>query len=197
MAAQQPAAAAVRGTWWRHTPPSGDPWHRPQPPANNRWQRGEIVPALYLADSPDTAWAEWYRHLAERAIPPLEALPRPLWRWKVELERVADLRTADALCAQGLAPPRPGRTEWPAFQTVGEALHHAGWRALIAPSAARPDGLVLCIFPPRRAPRRHHAAAAAGASRRAARATARDDDLTRVDSPAPAPRPRRCRGRAG
>ena len=136
----------MRGTWWRHAPPGADPWLRPQPPADNRWQRGTVVAALYLADTPQTAWAEWYRHLAERAIPPLQALPRDLWRWDVELERVADLRNTDALAEFGLSHPRPGRPEWPAFQRVGEALHAAGWPALIARSAARPNGLVLCVF---------------------------------------------------
>jgi RES domain-containing protein len=146
VSARVPAAVAIRGDWWRHAPLGGDPWYLPAVPASNRWQRGDIVPALYLADSPDTAWAEWYRHLAERAVPPMETLPRALWRWNVELERVADLRSPEALAAIGLARPRPGRGDWPPFQHAGEALHAAGWPALIAPSAARPDGLVLCVF---------------------------------------------------
>jgi RES domain-containing protein len=143
-----PAAVAIRGNWWRHAPLGADPWHRPSVPASNRWQRGEIVAALYLADTPETAWAEWYRHLAERAVPPMQTLPRALWRWAVELERVADLRTPAALEVLGLSAPRPGRADWPPFQRAGEALHAAGWPALVAPSAARPDGFVLCVFRP-------------------------------------------------
>jgi RES domain-containing protein len=141
-----PAAVAIRGDWWRHARLGGDPWHRPAVPASNRWQRGDVVAALYLADSPETAWAEWYRHLAERAVPPMQTLPRALWRWTVDLERVADLRTPEALATVGLPVPRPGRADWPAFQRAGEGLHAAGWPALVAPSAARPDGLVLCVF---------------------------------------------------
>ena len=79
-------------------------------------------------------------------MPPLQALPRDLWRWTVELKRVADLRPAAALAALGLAAPRPGRAGWPPYQRAGETLHRAGWPALIAPSAARPDGHVLCVF---------------------------------------------------
>ena len=148
MASPEPAAVAIRGSWWRHAPLGGDPWHRPAVPANNRWQRGHVVAALYLADSPETAWAEWYRHLAERAIPPMQTLPRELWRWHVHLERVADMRTAEALAACELPMPRPSHGDWRSFQRVGEALHLAGWPALVAPSAARPSGLVLCVFRP-------------------------------------------------
>jgi RES domain-containing protein len=148
VASTQPAAAAIRGSWWRHTPAAGDPWHFPAVAASNRWQRGPVIAALYLADSPETAWAEWYRHLAEIAMPPLEALPRDLWRWDVDLEQVADLRPPGALSALGLPAPRPTRRDWPPFQRVGEALHASGWPALVAPSAARPSGRVLCVFRP-------------------------------------------------
>ena len=108
----------------------------------NRWQRGEIVAALYLADTPETAWAEWYRHLAERAVPPMQTLPRALWRWAVELERVADLRTRGraprrfGLVGSAARPRRlAGRSSAPARR-----CNAAGWPALVAPSAARPDG---------------------------------------------------------
>jgi RES domain-containing protein len=142
------AAVAIRGSRWRHVPLGGDPWHRPVAPASNRWQRGDVVAAMYLADSAETAWAEWYRHLAERALPPMQTLPRDLWRRNVDLERVADLRAPEALAAQELSPPRPTRVAWPPFQRVGEALHEAGWPALVAASAARPSGSVLCVFRP-------------------------------------------------
>jgi RES domain-containing protein len=146
VAERQPAAAAVRGAWWRHSPAGLDPWSRPPVAPSARWQRGEVSDALYFADSPDTAWAEWYRQLAEAALPPLEGLPRDLWRWRIDLERVADLREETALAALGLGMPRPDRREWPAFQQAGERLVSAGWRALVAPSAARPEGFVLCVF---------------------------------------------------
>ena len=32
-----------------------------------------------LANDEAGAWAEWYRHLAERALPPAAGLPRDLW----------------------------------------------------------------------------------------------------------------------
>lgn len=119
---------------------------RPRPAADSRWQRGEVVDALYLAKEEATLWAEWYRHLAERGVPPLRALPRDVWRYRVPRLKVADLSTPGRLARVGLAPPAPGRRGWPAYQAVGEALHDEGWPGLLAPSAARPEGLVLCLF---------------------------------------------------
>ena len=135
----------VTGFWLRHQPAGGLPLARREPPPDNRWQRGDVVDALYLADSEPTVWAEWYRHLAERGLPPEAAMPRDLWRWRVDVE-VADLSDAARLAAIGLAPPRPGRRGWPAFQAVGEELAAVGWAGLLAPSAARPQGSVLCLF---------------------------------------------------
>jgi RES domain-containing protein len=111
-----------------------------------RWQHGAVVQGLYLADSPDTVWAEWYRSLAEAGVPPMQALPRDLWEWEVSLPRVADLSTARQLGELGLSTPQPGRRDWPDFQRVGETLYEDGWPALVAPSAARTSGFVLCVF---------------------------------------------------
>lgn len=143
--ASEVAAIAVRGQWLKHTYPGSPALPQREPPPDNRWQRGDIVDALYLADSEDTVWAEWYRHLAERAIPPLAQMPRELWTWKVDIA-VADLSTPELLATVGLSLPRPGHRSWRTFQQVGERLWKDGWPGLIAPSAARPEGKVLCLF---------------------------------------------------
>lgn len=102
---------------------------------------------FYLADSPETAWAEWYRQLAELGLRPDRQLPRNLWRLEVALERIADLSDADRLAAVGLPFPSATRLQWPEFQDVGEQLHAHGWTGVLAPSAARPDaGIILCLF---------------------------------------------------
>jgi RES domain-containing protein len=139
------AAIAVRGRWIKHTHPGSPALPERDPPPNNRWQRGDVIDALYLADIEDTAWAEWYRHLAELMIPPLAQMPRELWTWQVDLE-VADLSTPERLAAVELSPPTPDRRNWHAYQHVGEQLSKDGWSGLLAPSAARPDGKILCLF---------------------------------------------------
>jgi hypothetical protein len=105
-----------------------------------------VVDAPYFADSEATAWAEWYRALAEAALPPRHSLPRALWRWQVGLPRVADLSADAQRTRVGFPPVRPMRSRWPAFQAVGEGLHRDGWTALVSASAARPQGRTLCVF---------------------------------------------------
>lgn len=138
-------ATHIRGDWLKHAPPSLPPLPLRRDPPDNRWQRGSVVDAVYLADGEDTTWAEWYRHLAELGLPPARALPRDLWRWRVDLA-VADLGDADRLERVDLPMPTPGRATWPPFQAVGEQLWREGWPGLLAPSAARAAGLVLCLF---------------------------------------------------
>lgn len=142
----EPDAVDAAGEWLRQIPQRADPRLRPQPPDDNRWQRGSVVDAVYLAADEETLWAEWYRHLAERGLPPLQQLPRDLWRFRVPSLPVADLRDEDRLARLGLPVPTPGRKTWPAYQRVGEALWREGWSGLLTPSAARPNGLVLCLF---------------------------------------------------
>lgn len=136
----------VQGLWFRHSRHGSEALpERPGPVPDSRWQKGEAVDALYLADQASTAWAEWYRHLAELGIPPRQWLPTYLWTWEVDLT-VADLGDEDRLQRVGLPVPRPGRSTWEPFQEVGESLHRQGWAGLRAPSAARPGWHVLCLF---------------------------------------------------
>lgn len=136
----------VTGTWWRHVPAGGDVFYEPPHPAENRWQRGRIVDAWYFADEPDTVWAEWYRAVADLGVPPMQQLPRDLWRWEIALGTVADLSDHARLARVSLPVPLPSRGQWPAFQAVGESLFADGFQAVLAPSAARPAHTVLCVF---------------------------------------------------
>jgi hypothetical protein len=139
-------STAVAGIWFRQIPAGGDVYYEPPDPADNRWQRGSVVEALYFGDSEGTVWAEWYRRLAEAAVPPQQGLPRDLWRWEIGLSAVADLRDDDRLARVGLPALKPTRLQWRTFQPVGERLHRDGWSALVSASAARPEGRILCVF---------------------------------------------------
>jgi RES domain-containing protein len=143
---------SLRADWWRQVAAGLDPLELREPAGDGRWQRGEAVAALYLADTPKTVWAEWYRALAELALPPRFWLPCELWRIEVELDAVADLSQQASLAALGLAPPAPGRRSWPSYQRVGERLAAEGFEGVLAPSAARPAGRVLCVFRGREVP---------------------------------------------
>jgi RES domain len=137
---------ALAGIWFRQLPAGGDVHYEPPDPADNRWQRGAIVEALYFADSEQTAWAEWYRYLAEASLPPQQGLPRDLWQWEISLPEVADLSDDDRLSRVSLPALQPTSLQWPTFQPVGEQLYSNGWPALVSRSAARPEGRTLCVF---------------------------------------------------
>lgn len=136
----------MSGVWFRQVPASGEPLLRPDPAPDGRWQHGETVEGLYLADSEQTAWAEWYRALGELGIPPEQGLPRELWSFAVDLDRIADLSDVQRLEAVGLPIPKPSRRQWQAFQAVGEQLHAQGWAGVLYPSAALAAGRALCVF---------------------------------------------------
>jgi RES domain-containing protein len=109
-----------------------------------------MVEGFYLAASEQTAWSEWYRGLAELAIPPMRQMPRDLWRFEVCIDGIADLSDADRLAAVGLPFPVPARSQWPLFQAAGETLAKEGWPGVLYPSASRMDhsegSYALCLF---------------------------------------------------
>jgi RES domain-containing protein len=137
---------SVEGTWWRIGRPGGNPLALTPEPADGRWQRGDVVRGLYLADGEATAWAEWYRHSAELAVPPQARLPRAIYRFDVSVDDVADLTRPGVLAAHGVASLVPSRRQWRRTQPIGEAYFAAGRRAVLVPSAAHDGGRVLVVF---------------------------------------------------
>ena len=103
-----------------------------------------------LFRSVETMWAEWYRHLAEAALEPSDALPREVWEFEIALPGIANLSTPQRIRRTGLPwPIRPVRQTWPGCQDVGHSLHAAGYSGLLTISAARsgtPRGHIACIF---------------------------------------------------
>lgn len=139
---------AVHDVYVRHAPHGATPFYQPLDPADGRWQRGRAIEAWYFADEPDTAWAEWYRAVAATGLPPSHALPRDLWHWRIDLDRVALLDSDQRLARVGLPPPLPTQSQWAACQAVGEALHGEGFEAILFAAAARPAHRNLVVFRP-------------------------------------------------
>jgi RES domain-containing protein len=143
--ALQVAPRTVNGVWFRHVPHRAHLLGRASVPSDGRWQHGDVVPGLYLADSIETATAEWYRSLAEWGLAPQDHIPYDHHEWRLDL-RLADLSDVERLRRVELSEPLPDRRTWPAFQRVGEQLWREGWAGLVVPSAARPVALVACVF---------------------------------------------------
>jgi RES domain-containing protein len=118
---------AVDGEWIRHAPHRSSLLGRASEATDGRWQHGEVVRALYLADEPATAIAEWYRLLAERGLPPGRAIPHDHHVWQLDLQ-LADLSTPERLARVTLTPPTPGRRTWPPFLVCGRAAVPCGFR---------------------------------------------------------------------
>jgi len=137
---------AVHDVFVRHIAHGASPLYEPPDPADGRWQRGSVVEAWYLADEPDTAWAELYRALAGTGLAPAHALPRDLWRWRIDFDCVALLDSDERLARVGLPAPLPTQAQWPACQAIGEALYAERFEALLVASAARPAHRNLVVF---------------------------------------------------
>lgn len=143
--AERRVLVPVQGTWARQLPAGvdglvvsrggGARFHRP----------GEE--AIYLADTDETAWAEWYRWLAEEAQQPADDVPRRVFRIAVDLDRVVDLRTAAGRSSYGLPQRiRPTRAQWPAFQAFAATARAGGANGVLYSSAARARSVCLCVF---------------------------------------------------
>jgi len=140
------ARVHVDGTWMRHVPAGGEALSTRRRGTPGRFHRpGEI--ALYLADGPETVWAEWYRALAERGRAPNDDVPRDLHRISVNLSDVIDISSTAARQAVGLPMRmRPAASQWRAFQEFASSMRSEGAHALLYSSAARTRARCLCVF---------------------------------------------------
>lgn len=135
----------LQGTWFRHVPSGYAALGVSRGHAGRLHRIGTV--AIYLADSAQTAWAEWYRWLAEWAHSPVEHLPRDMYRIHVDLTKVADLRSAAQRKVAGvLVRTRPTSRQWPAFQAAAEAFATNGAQGVLYSSAARTRSACLCVF---------------------------------------------------
>ena len=134
--------------WWRISRGGADPFAWTKEPADGRWQEGDSIRALYLGDSADTAWAEWYRHTSELGVPPDTRLPRDSWQILVDVADIADLTAPGVLATHGVPELFPSRRQWPQTQAIGQVYWHDGRRGILAPSAAHVGGHVLALFRP-------------------------------------------------
>jgi RES domain-containing protein len=75
-------------------------------------------------------------------------MPRDTWRIRVDVSDIADLTEPGLLQRHGITELRPTRRQWLVTQPVGDAYYNAGFRGLLAPSAAHDGGQVLAIFRP-------------------------------------------------
>lgn len=111
-----------------------------------RFNPPDSFPTLYLCTTRACCAAELRRYGERQVIGLAGLLPRTLYQFEVNLDRVLDLSSSTTLGGLGVAPDQITGTDWTLPQEIGEAAHATGWQALIAPSATGVD-LVLAVYP--------------------------------------------------
>jgi len=102
-------------------------------------------PVLYLCQSRPCAVAELKRLGERQAIGIQALLPRVLYRYEIELDRVLDLTDRTIRDQVGVGLDVLTSTDWATCQDLGVALHSLGASGISSPSATG-VGEVLAVF---------------------------------------------------
>ena len=140
------AATDFSGRAYRHVSEGRDPLSGEGARlTGGRWNPPGSFAVLYLALDVPTTVNELRRSAARQGLVPADFLPRELYTYELRLQHVIDLRIDTHARAVGLQEGWLSDEDATACQAVGEAAHHVGFEALLAPSAAGP-GEVLAVF---------------------------------------------------
>ncbi|HEX8361628.1 MAG TPA: RES family NAD+ phosphorylase [Longimicrobium sp.] len=143
----------IRRTVWRHVPAGSEPLHIGwMELARGRWntQRPRLA-CLYTAITRAGAIAEYRKHFEEAGLTrETRPKPRDLVSITVDVSPVLNL-TSDTvlrdLRLSGSALTGPRRTAYPLCHRVAREAVDGGYRAILAPSAAREGERVLLVYP--------------------------------------------------
>jgi RES domain-containing protein len=113
--------------------------------SGGRWNPRDSFSTLYLGLEISTVVAEFNRLAERQALAPTDFLPRDLYRFDVRLERLLDLRGADARSALDVTDERLRATDAAFCQEIGAAAHTLAHEGVIAPSATG-NNTVLAVF---------------------------------------------------
>jgi RES domain-containing protein len=124
--------------------------------AGARWNPPGSFHAVYASLDVETAVAEALQHFRYYGLPVSKAMPRVIVALEAELERVLDLREGDVRRVLVISGKRMLSEPWreeqqkgreALTQAVGRLAYELNIQALLAPSAARPGGSNLILFP--------------------------------------------------
>jgi hypothetical protein len=124
-------------------------WHSAGEPIPSqesaRWHREGLGYAQYLSPDPQGAWAELVRFFSIRSELLAAELRRDLWLVYVVESDLADLSSFGHWSTCGLDPACAVGEHAPC-QALGDELRAAGYRGVLAPSAALPEAINLTLF---------------------------------------------------
>jgi RES domain-containing protein len=137
------------GKVWRHLPAGAHPLHaRYILYASGRWNRALEYGCLYTALTPEGARAEYEKYRA-RAQGPERSKPRDLVSIEVAVTPMLDLTDETVRTRLGVALPTllgDEEADLESCRTVADWARSEGYRAILAPSAAREGERVLAIY---------------------------------------------------
>lgn len=111
-----------------------------------RFNPPHSFPVLYLCLTRPCVVAELTRQAERQGLNVDALLPRELFEFSADLDKVLDLTDKATRDALGIAPPDLVREDHRFTQEIGEAAHEHGFQAIRYPSATGIDH-VLAIFP--------------------------------------------------
>jgi RES domain-containing protein len=110
-----------------------------------RWNPPGSFSTLYLGLERETPVLEFYRLAKRNGRAPEDFLPRQMYRYRIALTAVLDLRAPSARADFRLGDHSLGSDDTGRCQQIGETAHYLGLEGLLAPSAAG-KGTVLAVF---------------------------------------------------
>ena len=110
-----------------------------------RFNPPESFPVLYICRSRPCVVAELERLGTLQAIGVDGLLPRSLYKYDVELERVLDLTNESVRSLIGVDPNVLTGPDWTVCREIGSAFHALGVQAILSPSATG-IGEILAVF---------------------------------------------------
>jgi RES domain-containing protein len=134
------------GEGWRHLSPRHDPLSgEGARMAGGRFNPPASFPVLYICRTRSCAVAE-LRRFGDRQIIGVEGLlPRYLYRYAIELDRVLDLTDDNVRADIGVGLDVLTGSEWTACQQLAMTAQGLGAQAILSPSATGVDE-ILAVF---------------------------------------------------
>lgn len=120
-------------------------WARPNTSAL-RWNKARTTPTEYLSLTTDGSWAELIRAEELRTPDELRVVSMPMWVLRVRETSIADYSTFERAEAAGFPPDALVDEDYSRCQDEAERLQNAGFRGVLAPSAALPSAVNLTLF---------------------------------------------------
>ena len=120
-------------------------WARPNT-SPLRWNKPRSSPTQYLSLTTDGSWAELIRTEELRTTDELRLVSMPMWVLRVRETGIADYSTFEKAEAARFPPEALVDEDYARCQEEADRLRGAGFRGVLAPSAALPGAVNLTLF---------------------------------------------------